>query len=97
MQGTGAGMQETFQKIDVGIARQSLDSLHDHVVGRSKRIIITKAGSDDAAVLISLAELESLEQALEILSRTDEALEMRDRVMRVIDQATSTRSTMMPM
>jgi PHD/YefM family antitoxin component YafN of YafNO toxin-antitoxin module len=86
-------MQETFQKIDVGIARQSLESLHDHVVGRNKRIIISKTGSKDCAVLISQAELDSLEKALEILSSTDEGVEMRDRVLRVISQATAMQST----
>jgi PHD/YefM family antitoxin component YafN of YafNO toxin-antitoxin module len=86
-------MQDTFQKIDVGIARQSLDSLHDHVVGKNKRIIISKAGSDDCAVLISHAELTSLEQALEILSNMDQGVEMRDRVLQVISQATAMQST----
>jgi PHD/YefM family antitoxin component YafN of YafNO toxin-antitoxin module len=85
-------MQDTVQKIDVGIARQSLESLHDHVVGKNKRIVISKAGSDECAVLISQTELTSLEHALEILSNTDEGVAMRDRVLRVIDQATAMQS-----
>lgn len=86
-------MQETFQKVDVGIARQSLESLHDHVVQKNKRIIITKSGSDESAVLISLAELNGIERALEILSNTNGALQMRDQVMRIISRANEIPAT----
>ena len=60
-----------FESYDVGHVSRSLEQLHDEVVRFKGRIEITRDGCDDCCVLISKAELDSLEQALAILSDTD--------------------------
>ena len=66
--------QRTF---DVSvIASMDLTRLHEFVTGANARVEITCAGSDQRCVLISAAELESLERALEILSDTDDVRDM---------------------
>jgi hypothetical protein len=47
-----------------------VDDLHMRVSTEHGRIEITREGCDDCCILISKAELESLERALEILSET---------------------------
>ena len=60
-----------FETYDCGHVGRSLEKLHEEVVRFKGRIEITRNGCDDCCVLISKAELESLEQALAILSDTD--------------------------
>lgn len=50
----------------------AVDELHGRVARGHGRIEITADGCDDVCVLISKAELESLERALEILAETDD-------------------------
>jgi PHD/YefM family antitoxin component YafN of YafNO toxin-antitoxin module len=52
--------------------KSSLDDLHQLVAAGHGRIEITRDDCDHACILISKAELESLERALEILSETDD-------------------------
>jgi PHD/YefM family antitoxin component YafN of YafNO toxin-antitoxin module len=52
-------------------AGTSFRALHDQVIARQSRIEITRPGSDDACILISKRELESLEQAIAILAHTE--------------------------
>ena len=47
-----------------------MDQLHERVARQWGRIEITRDGSPDACVLVSKAELQSLERALEILCET---------------------------
>jgi len=58
--------------MEVTACRRSLGKLHDLVVRGHGRIQITRRGCNQVCVLISQAELESLERALEILSQTSE-------------------------
>ncbi len=60
-----------FETFDCGHVGRALETLHYEVVRYKGRIEITRNGCDDCCVLISKAELESLEQALAILSDTD--------------------------
>ena len=55
---------------DAAVVAQSLPQLHEFVTRCNGRLEITRPGSDQRCVLISKEELESLEQALEILSNT---------------------------
>jgi PHD/YefM family antitoxin component YafN of YafNO toxin-antitoxin module len=60
-----------FESYDVGHVSRTLAKLHEEVCSFKGRIEITRDGCGDRCVLISKAELESLEQALAILSDTD--------------------------
>ena len=60
-----------FVTRDVGYVSRLLAQLHADVSQNTGRIEITREGCDDCCVLISKAELDSLEQALAILSDTD--------------------------
>ena len=60
-----------FETYDCGHVGRSLEKLHEEVVRFKGRIEVTRNGCDDCCVLISKAELESLEKALAILSDTD--------------------------
>ncbi len=64
-------MSMYFETHDVGHVMQTLETLHDDVVRFKGRIEITRSGGDGACVLMSKAELDSLERALAILSDTD--------------------------
>ena len=72
-----------FQILDINDVRQALEQLHELIARGCGRIEITRAGCDDCCVLISKAELESLEQALEILSNGSEARAMEDELRQV--------------
>jgi PHD/YefM family antitoxin component YafN of YafNO toxin-antitoxin module len=48
------------------------EQLHERVARGHGRIVLTREGCDDVCILISKAELESLERALEILSETND-------------------------
>ncbi len=74
--------RESFQTIDIGSVAVDLLRLHQLVLCRHGRIELF-AGDGEASVLISKAELESLEQALEILSDTDEVRAMRYELARI--------------
>ena len=69
-----------FETYDCGQVGRSLEKLHDDVVRFKGRIEITRNGCDDCCVLISKAELESLEQALAILSDTDGVRQMSGQI-----------------
>jgi len=61
-----------FQTLNVAQFLQLVEDLHGRVSQRHGRIEITADGCGDVCVLISKAELESLERALEILAGTRE-------------------------
>ncbi|HEV2296029.1 MAG TPA: hypothetical protein VGR35_19445 [Tepidisphaeraceae bacterium] len=60
-----------FESYDVRHVSRSLEKFHEGVVRFKGRIEITRDGCKERCVLISKAELESLEQALAILSDTE--------------------------
>lgn len=59
-----------FHTLNLMQFRQLCDELHSRVARGHGRIEITVEGCEDVCVLISKAELESLERALEILAET---------------------------
>ncbi len=77
-------IESSFQTLDVTRFRQAMAKLHE-VVGCGKgRIEVTRRGCDDVCVLISKSELESLEQALEILSQSAEYKAMCDNISQLV-------------
>jgi prevent-host-death family protein len=77
-------MEATFETLDVTIAQRSLADVHERVVKGTGRIELTRDGCDDAVVVISKAELDALERALEILADTDAVRAMRATLARVV-------------
>src|SRR5256885_8671814 len=66
-------MSETpFQSFDVAHLRRALAKVHEQVADGHRRVELTRPDCDDVCVILSKAELESLERALEILSETAE-------------------------
>ena len=77
-------MSDPFhQTLDVEVLRRAIAKIHEQVAGEHARIELTRAGCDDVCVILSKAELESLEQALEILSRTEEYRAMCQQLHRL--------------
>ena len=69
-----------FATYDVGYVSRLLGQLHAEVVRHAGRIEITRDGTDDRCVLISKQELDSLEQALAILSGTEDGRAMGGQI-----------------
>ena len=75
--------RQMFAVVDSGQARAVFDKLHEDVARHHGRVVITRNGTDARCVLMSEVELHALERALEILSGTTDAAEMRAEVMRI--------------
>jgi len=71
-----------FEMLDAGALPESLRHLFSRTARERGRIEIVDAGGE-SCVMISKAELDGLEKALEILSKTDEARAMLRTVRRV--------------
>jgi PHD/YefM family antitoxin component YafN of YafNO toxin-antitoxin module len=69
--------------VDVAEARASMQELFDQVSQNNHRVVVASEKSDLRCVLISEAELSGLEKALEILSGTNDATQMRAEVLRI--------------
>jgi hypothetical protein len=82
---SGLNDQGTFGRLDAADAAAVFERLHERVTRHCGRIEIIRreSGATVSAVLISKAELDSLEEAIEILSNTDSAAAMRSEVLRV--------------
>jgi PHD/YefM family antitoxin component YafN of YafNO toxin-antitoxin module len=59
-----------FHTLNLAQFLKLVDDLHGKVAKGHGRVEITVDGCDDVCILISKAELEALERALEILSET---------------------------
>ena len=70
----------SFQTLDVTSCRRLLSRLHEQVCGGKIRIEITRRGCENTCVIISKAELESLEHALAILADTNEFKQMCEKL-----------------
>ena len=77
-----------FQTLDVTKCRRLLSQLHQQVCGGKIRIEITRRGCENTCVIISKAELESLEQALAILADTNDFKEMCNILSQVATETT---------
>ena len=74
---------KSFQVLSTSEAEVLLDELHNRVSEYNDRVDITCKGSKLRCVLISQAELEGLEKAVEILSETNDGVAMREEVLRI--------------
>lgn len=78
---------DSFQNLDVARFRQAVADLHE-VVGTAKgRIEVSCQGRDDVCVLISKAELDSLERALQIFAETVEFEHMSQQIAEIVAAA----------
>jgi PHD/YefM family antitoxin component YafN of YafNO toxin-antitoxin module len=75
---------QSFQTLDVTRFRQTLARLHESVGCSKGRVEVTRRGCTDVCVLISKSELESLEQALEILTASAEYKAMCDQIQQLV-------------
>jgi hypothetical protein len=75
---------DCFQTLDVTRFRRTLANLHGLVGNGKGRVEVTRRGCDDVCVLISKCELESLEQALRILSETVEYQQMSQQISEIV-------------
>jgi PHD/YefM family antitoxin component YafN of YafNO toxin-antitoxin module len=69
-------MSDHIPALDLNKARQDLVDLFHQVTENHKRIEIQDGNAQDACVIISKSELESLEKALEILADSDGVKEL---------------------
>jgi hypothetical protein len=75
---------DCFQTLDVTRFRRALANLHQLVGCGKGRIEVTRRGCDDVCVLISKAELESLEQALQIFAESTAFKTMSEQISRIV-------------
>ena len=67
-----SGSGSSFRTMDINEVGRALMDLHEQIVSRNGRVEITSGdGSGQRSVIISKAELQSLERALEILSDSE--------------------------
>lgn len=78
-----------FQSMDCSAAQSGLDQLVDAVAAGCGRVTITGSSPASECVLISRAELESLEKAIAILSTTTGAEAMREEIVALAAQLES--------
>src|SRR5688572_332763 len=78
---------ECFQTLDVTRFRRTLAKLHEQVGCNKGRIEVTRRGCDDVCVLISKAELECLERALEILAESPAFQQMSEQIAQIVASA----------
>ena len=76
-----------FDTVDCAAAQAELEHLLNNVASGCGRVQINGSSPNSACVLISAAELASLERALEILSGTEGAGAMRDQLSKIVAAA----------
>ena len=82
-----AAAADCFQNLDVDRFRQAVADLHE-IVGTAKgRIEVSRQGCADVCVLISKAELDSLERALQIFAETVEFEHMSKQIADIVAAA----------
>ena len=78
---------DCFQNVDVTRFRRALTDLHELVGCGKGRVEVTRRGCADACVLISKAELESLERALQIFAESVEFQRMSSQISEIVAAA----------
>ena len=78
---------DCFQTLDVTRFRRALADLHQAVGCGCGRVEVTRKGCDDVCVLISKAELESMERALQIFAETVEFAQMSEQIAQIVAAA----------
>jgi PHD/YefM family antitoxin component YafN of YafNO toxin-antitoxin module len=81
------GKERAHPSVDMTKVGKVMRKLHDQVCGSKQRVEITRPGSDDVCVMISKKELESLEQAMAVLTDTDAFLATCDQIKKLIAAA----------
>lgn len=84
------GVASGFQTLDVTRFRRALASLHEQVACGHGRVEVKRKGCDDVCVMISKAELEALERALEIFAECAEYKQMCDTLSKLVSDADGT-------
>jgi hypothetical protein len=80
-------MSDAHQTLDSHRARLELDALLEHVTRNWGRIEITRAdGGGDSCVLLSKAELQTIERALEILCELPGGRQICDEITAVAER-----------
>ena len=79
-----------FQTLDVTRFRRAIADLHELVGCKKGRIELTRPDCDDHCVLISKAELESLERALQIFAESVEFERMSRQIAELVAAADGT-------
>lgn len=59
------------ESLDVTQLRRAMEKIHEQVASAHGRIELTRPECEDVCVILSKAELTSLERALEILAESD--------------------------
>ncbi len=80
-------IEHSHPVVDVEQAGGVLRDLHDQVCEGRQRVHLTRADCDDACVMVSRAELESLERALAIFADTKEFSEMCRMLSKILEAA----------
>lgn len=78
---------DCFQNVDVTRFRRALTELHELVGCGKGRVEVTRRGCPDACVLISKAELESMERALQIFAESLEFQQMSSQISQIVAAA----------
>lgn len=76
-----------FHTLNVSQFLAQIEELHGRVSQGHGRIELTRDGCNDVCVLISKAELDALERALDILSQTDGFAEMSQTVNSIASES----------
>jgi len=77
---------DSLKTVNLSDGPVDLHQLHAHVITHHGRVEFTTRACDGSCILISKAELEGLERALEILSGTEDVREMRNELSRLVSQ-----------
>src|SRR5262245_37358435 len=82
-------MSDTHQTLDIDRVRRDFDSLHERVCQRWGRIEVTRSDGrgGECCVLMSKAELDSMERALAILCELPGGREICEQLTRIAGEA----------
>ena len=80
-------IEHLYPQVDMTKVDRIIRKLHEQVVTRRHRVEITRDDCDDCCVMISKAELESLERAVAIFADTVEFTEMCENLKTILHTA----------
>jgi hypothetical protein len=80
-------IEHLYPTVEMTKAGRMIRKLHEQVVTKRHRVEITRADCQDCCVMISKAELESLERALAIFADTSEFTEMCENLKTLLKTA----------
>jgi hypothetical protein len=83
----GLSVERSHPMVDIAEAGSIISQLHEQVCGGRQRVHLTRADCDDTCVLVSRAELESLETALAMFANTQEFSGMCQMLSTILESA----------